>query len=222
MAIESKNLLVAVKAFSRANPLPIDSSSVWDSKLEADTYAKAANAYAGQVVTAKVDDKYKAFILQPSEAGYTLEAIGADPSALKQYVIVGIRPESAQQQGVIYIDNNVGYIWNGSNWVRVFSDFSTDIEDAKKRISSLETQIKNKANIASPNFTGSVTIENKPIATQEWVNALVGQLNNGVPGVVSTSSPLHPIIIRPDKCGGLLILVHTLVKNVNLGILLFV
>ena len=58
--------------------------SVWDSKLEADTYAKAANAYAGQVVTAKVDDKYKAFILQPSEAGYTLEAIGADPSALKQ------------------------------------------------------------------------------------------------------------------------------------------
>lgn len=190
MAIESKNLLVAVKAFSRANPLPIDSSSVWDSKLEADTYAKAANAYAGQVVTAKVDDKYKAFILQPSEAGYTLEAIGADPSALKQYVIVGTRPESAQQQGVIYIDNNVGYIWNGSNWVRVFSDFSTDIENAKKRISSLETQIKNKANIASPNFTGSVTIENKPIATQEWVNALVGQLNNGVPGVVSTSSPL--------------------------------
>ena len=190
MAIESKNLLVAVKAFSRANPLPIDSSSVWDSKLEADTYAKAANGYAGQVVTAKVDDKYKAFILQPSEAGYTLEAIGADPSALKQYVIVGTRPESAQQQGVIYIDNNVGYIWNGSKWVRVFSDFSTDIEDAKKRISSLETQIKNKANIASPNFTGSVTIENKPIATQEWVNALVGQLNNGVPGVVSTSSPL--------------------------------
>ena len=109
---------------------------------------------------------------------------------LNKYVIVGTRPESAQQQGVIYIDNNVGYIWNGSNWVRVFSDFSTDIEDAKKRISSLETQIKNKANIVSPNFTGSVTIENKPIATQEWVNALVGQLNNGVPGVVSTSSPL--------------------------------
>lgn len=55
MAIESKNLLVAVKAFSRANPLPIDSSSVWDSKLEADTYAKAANAYAGQVTTNKND-----------------------------------------------------------------------------------------------------------------------------------------------------------------------
>lgn len=190
MAIESKNLLVSVKSYARSTPLPIDASSVWDSKLEADTYAKAANAYAGQIVTVKIDEKYKAFVLQPSEAGYTLEAVGADPSALKQYVIIGTRPESGQQQGVIYIDNNIGYIWNGYDWVKVFSDFSTDIEDAKKRISNLETQIADKANIDSPNFTGSVTIEDKPVATQEWVNTLVGQLNNGIPGVVSSSSPL--------------------------------
>lgn len=34
MAIDSKNLLVAVKAFAPANPLPLDSRSLWGSQGE--------------------------------------------------------------------------------------------------------------------------------------------------------------------------------------------
>ena len=156
MAIDSKNLLVAVKAFAPANPLPLDSRSLQGSQGEAETYAKQPNAYAGQIITAKVNGKYKAFVLQGENGNCTLEAVGADPSALKQYVIVGTRPESGQQQGVIYIDTNVGYIWDGAKWVKVFEDVSTSITDFQKRITKLESDINLKANIANANFTGTV------------------------------------------------------------------
>ena len=156
MAIESKSLLVAVKAFSRGNPLPIDASMVWDSQAEAESYAKQPNAYSGQIITAKVGSKYKAFVLQGENGNCTIEPIGVDVSAVKQYVQVGTRPESGQEQGVIYIENNVGYIWNGSGWVKVFADVSTSIADFEKRIGKLETDISTKANIANPNFTGTV------------------------------------------------------------------
>ena len=92
MAIESKSLLVAVKAFSRGNPLPIDASMVWDSQAEAESYAKQPNAYSGQIITAKVGSKYKAFVLQGENGNCTIEPIGVDVSAVKQYVQVGTRP----------------------------------------------------------------------------------------------------------------------------------
>ena len=98
MAIESKNLLVAIKAFSPANPLPIDARSLWDSQAEAENYAKQANAYAGQIITAKVGDEYKPFILQGENGNCTIKPLGADPSQLKQYVVVGTRPESNQEE----------------------------------------------------------------------------------------------------------------------------
>lgn len=187
---DETKLIVQMKSLARTEPLPIDASSVWESKSEADIYAKNANAYGGQIVSALVDGKYKAFILQPSEAGYTLGTVGVDPLDLVQYVVIGPRPTTGQQQGVIYIDSNVGYIWNGSEWVKVFSDFSADVEDAKKRIGGLEAEIIKKANIESPNFTGFVTIEEKEVATQEWVNALIGQLHDGIPGILNSSHPL--------------------------------
>lgn len=190
MAIDSKNLLVAVKAFSRGNPFPIDASSVWETKSEADSYAQAANAYGGQIVTALVDDKYKAFVLQPSEAGYTLEPIGVDASSVKQYVIIGARPTSNQEEGVIYIDGDIGYRWDGNDWRKIFADFSAEIGDFESRIGTLEENIDLKAPLVNPAFTGSVTIGGKEAATQEWVNSLIGQLNNGVPGIVDADTPL--------------------------------
>lgn len=93
MAIESKNLLVAVKAFSPANPLPLDARSLWDTKAEAENYAKQANAYGGQIITAKVDGKFKPFILQGENGNCTIEPLGADPSTVKQYVVVGTSRE---------------------------------------------------------------------------------------------------------------------------------
>ena len=189
---ESNQGVTQLKVLFRANPLPVDSTEIWESLPEAQTYSQAANAYAGQTIKAKLEDgKYHQYILQPSDGGYQLEEVGANPSTLKQYVIVGTRPGSGQEQGIIYIDNNVGYIWNGSDWVKVFEDVSTDISDLEGRVGTLETDIDLKAPLANPTFTGTVTVEGNAVATQQWVNTLVGQLNNGVPGIVdSTDNPL--------------------------------
>lgn len=179
-----KELLTVVKSYSRANPLAIDSTALWGSQGEAETYAKQPNAYAGQIITAKVNGKYKAFVLQGENGNCTLEAVGADPSALKQYVIVGTRPESGQQQGVIYIDTNVGYIWDGAKWVKVFEDVSTSISDFQKRITKLESDINLKANIANANFTGTVKLEGKDLATKEYAESLVNAAKSEVPIVI--------------------------------------
>ena len=189
MAIESKNLLVAIKAFSPANPLPIDARSLWDSQAEAENYAKQANAYAGQIITAKVGDEYKPFILQGENGNCTIKPLGADPSQLKQYVVVGTRPESNQEEGVIYIDNNVGYIWNGSDWTKVFEDVSSSIADFEERIGKLETDITTKANIANPEFTGSVKLDGKELATKEYADAIVAAAKSEVPIVIDADHP---------------------------------
>lgn len=190
---ESNQMLVAVKAYTRGNPLALDASSVWDSQSEAQTYANSAIAYGGQIITAKMEDEnYKAFILNPSESGYTLSELGG-ASNVKQYVIVGTRPGSGQEEGIIYIDNNVGYIWNGTEWKKIFEDVSASIADFESRIGELETEIDLKAPLANPEFTGSVTIEGSVAATQEWVNNLIAQINNGTPGVVDgVDNPLPP------------------------------
>lgn len=187
----SNQMLVAVKAYTRGNPLALDASEVWDSLSEAQTYASSAIAYAGQTIKAKLEDgKYHQYILQPSDSGYTLEEVGGDPSSIKQYVIIGTRPGSGQEEGIIYIDNNIGYYWNGSDWVKIFEDVSSEITDFESRIGNLETDIDTKAPLANPTFTGTVTIEGNAVATQDWVNTLVGQLNNGVPGIVDgTDNP---------------------------------
>ena len=200
MNYESNQLLVAVKAYTRGNPLALDASSVWDSQLEAQTYANSAIAYGGQIISAKMEDgNYKAFILNPSDGGYTITPLGADASSVKQYVVIGTRPGSGQEQGVIYIENNIGYIWNGSGWQRIFSDVSTDIEDLKSRVLTLENDIDLKAPLANPTFTGTVTVEGNAVATQEWVNTLIGQLNNGVPGIVDNSE--NPLPANEYKAG---------------------
>lgn len=82
MAIESKNLLVWVKAMSRGKGLPLDASEVYETLAEAQTYAStSAIAYAGQIIKAKLDDgKYHIYILQPSTSGYTLEEVGSEGS----------------------------------------------------------------------------------------------------------------------------------------------
>lgn len=189
MAIESKDLLVAIKAFSRANALPLDASSVHGSQELANTYAKQANAYGGQIITAKVNGKFKAFVLQGENGNCTIEPIGADPSALKQYVIVGTRPESGQQQGTIYIDNNVGYIWDGLKWTKIFEDVSASITDFQKRITKLESDINLKANIANANFTGTLKLEGKDLATKEYAESLVNAAKSEVPIVIDGDHP---------------------------------
>lgn len=190
MAIESSKLLVSVKSYSRANPLPLDASSIWDTKSEAEAYAKQANAYGGQIVTAKVDGKFKAFVLQGESGAFTLESIGADQSELKQYVqVVDKRPESGQEQGVIYIEGTSGYVWTGSSWRKVFEDISSSVTDLQDRVGALETNIDLKANINNPEFTGTAKIEGKEIATKEYANSIVAAAKSETPIVIDTENP---------------------------------
>ena len=198
MAIESKNLLVAVKAFSPANPLPLDARTLWDSQAEAENYAKQANAYAGQIITAKVNGEYKPFILQGENGNCTIEPLAADPSTVKQYVVVGTRPVEHQEQGVIYIENNIGYIWDGADWKKVFEDVSASITDFEERIGKLETDISTKANLANPEFTGSAKLDGKDLATKEYADAIVAAAKTEVPIVIDDS---HPFPEQAYKAG---------------------
>ena len=140
MAYQTNQLLVAVKAFSRANPLPIDSTSVYDSLSEAQTYAQAANAYAGQLITVKEGDTYNAYILDGEAGSYSLSKVGVDASAVKNYVqVVTELPSTGQEQGVIYVNttDNKGYIYNGSDFTAIFED-TTDLASA---VEALETEV---------------------------------------------------------------------------------
>lgn len=195
---DETKLIVQIKSLARTEPMPLDASALWDSQAEAESYAKQPNAYSGQIITAKVGGKYKAFVLQGENGNCTIEPIGVDASAVKQYVQVGTRPESGQEQGVIYIENNVGYIWNGSGWIKVFADVSTSIADFEKRIGKLETDISTKANIANPNFTGTVKLEGKELATKEYADAIVTAAKTEVPIVIDGD---HPFPSEAYKAG---------------------
>lgn len=195
MAIDSKNLIVALKSQSRASALPLDASSVWDSKSEADNYAKQPNAYGGQIITVKADGKFKAFVLQGENGNCVLEPLGADPSTLKQYVVVGTRPEVGQEQGVIYIDGNAGYIWTGSAWKKIFEDVSTSITDFEKRIGKLEADMIPKLN---PEFSGTIKLDGKDVATKEYADSIVAAAKSEVPIVIDGE---HPFPAEAYKAG---------------------
>ena len=194
MAYQTNQLLVAVKAFSRANPLPIDSTSVYDSLSEAQTYAQAANAYAGQLITVKEGDAYKAYILDGEAGSYTLSKVGVDASAVKNYVqVVTELPSTGQEQGVIYVNttDNKGYIYDGSDFTAIFED-TTDLSST---VEALETEVDGKASLAGATFTGTVTLSADPqnnleAATKQYVDRLVAGINDFTVGVVDTDTPL--------------------------------
>lgn len=197
MAIESKNLLVWVKAMSRGQALPLDASEIHGTLAEAQEYAKSPIAYAGQTIKALQEDgKYHEYILQPSEAGYTLEEAGAvSPSDLKRYVVVDTKlPEAGQEQGVIYIETttNTGSIWDGAKWVKVFKDVDAEIKAIQSDITEVQASLLEKAPLANPAFTGAVTVDGETVAVKSYVDGLIAGLGEGitVPGVVDSSHPL--------------------------------
>ena len=194
MAIDSKNLLVWVKAMSRGQALPLDASEIYASLAEAQNYAStSAIAYAGQTVKAMTEDgKYHSYTLQPSEAGYTLEEIGAiKQSDIKQYVmIVDALPESGQEQGILYICDTTGSIWTGSTWKTVFHDVQTSLDAIGERIDGVVTDIATKAPIANPVFSGTVKIGEEEVAVKSYVDGLISNLVSSAPGIVDTDNAL--------------------------------
>lgn len=192
MAIDSKQLLVAIKSYARGNAIPLDSSEVYDTLAAAKEYASSATAYAGQTIKALVDGKYKSYVLQPSEAGYTLEEVGAvQQSDLKQYVqVVNELPKTGQEQGVIYIVGTVGQIWTGTAWKVVFKEVSSQVDQLSDKVTTIENTLKEKAPIASPAFTGKVTVNGDEVAAKSYVDGLINGLVSSAPGVVDSKNPL--------------------------------
>ena len=194
MAIESKNLLVWVKAMSRGQALPLDASEIYSTLAEAENYASnSAIAYAGQTIKAFTDDgKYHSYILQPSEAGYVLEEIGSsNESNLKQYVmVVEALPETGQIEGILYICNTDGYVWTGSAWRKVFWDVSSDVSAVSDRVTTLEGAIDTKAPIENPVFSGVVKVGEDEVALKSYVEGLFANLVSAEPGIVDSTNPL--------------------------------
>lgn len=196
MAIESKNLLVWVKAMSRGQALPLDASEIYTSLAEAQNYAStSAIAYAGQTVKAMTEDgKYHSYTLQPSEAGYVLEEIGAiKQSDLKQYVmVVDALPESGQEQGILYICDTTGSVWTGSAWKTVFHDVQTSLDAIGERIDDVETALDAKAPIENPVFSGTVKVGEDEVALKTYVDGLFANLEErcATPSVVDSANPI--------------------------------
>lgn len=196
MAIESKNLLVWVKAMSRGQALPLDASEIYSSLAEAQDYASnSAIAYPGQTVKALTDDgKYHTYVLQPSEAGYTLEEMGAvDSSDLKQYVmVVEELPASGQEQGILYINtsNDTGSIWTGSAWKEVIHDVQIDIDQLTEKVDAAEQALDTKAPLENPVFSGVVKVGEDEVALKSYVEGLFANLVSAEPGIVNSDNPL--------------------------------
>ena len=199
MAIESKNLVVAAKVYSRGIAAPLDASSVYTSLSEAQTYAQNPIAYAGQIITVLEDGKYVPYILDGNAGSYTLSKVGVDASAVKNYVqVVNQLPSSGQEQGVIYINttDSKGYIYNGSEFVVIFEDVTNEEgESLSEQLAAIETKFDEYARLDGATFTGTVTLAAEPTqdmeaATKHYVDALVAGLNDFTVGVVDSSTPL--------------------------------
>ena len=178
--IESKNLVVAVKAYSRSSNLPLDASSVYDTLGEAQSYAKNPIAYAGQIITVKEGDKYNAYILDGEAGTYTLSKVGVDASAVKNYVqVVSNLPEEGQEEFQV-----------------IFEDVTNEEgESLQEQLENLKTELAAKAPINNPVFTGTVTLaadptQNLEAATKQYVDRLVAGINDFTVGVVDSSTPL--------------------------------
>ena len=194
MAIESKNLLVWVKAMSRGQGLPLDASEIYSTLAEAENYAtNSAIAYGGQTIKALTEDgKYHSYVLQPSEAGYVLEEIGSVSSSdIKQYVmVVDALPETGQIEGVLYINNTDGYVWTGSAWRKVFWDVTSDVTAVSDRVTTLETSIDAKAPVENPVFSGVVKVGEEEVAVKSYVDGLFANLVSSAPGIVDSTNAI--------------------------------
>lgn len=196
MAIESKNLLVWVKAMSRGQALPLDASEVYSSLAEAQAYAESsAIAYPGQTIKALLEDgTYHSYVLQPSDSGYTLAEIGTVSSSdIVQYVqVVEALPESGQIEGILYINSvdSTGNIWIDGAWKQIFADMSAEFIYLDGQIDALGSEIDEKAPIANPVFSGTVKVGEDEVALKTYVDSLFANLVSGVPKVVDSENPI--------------------------------
>ena len=218
--IESKNLLVWVKAMSRGKNLPLDASEVYDSLAAAETYAgSSAIAYPGQTIKALHEDgTYHSYVLQPSESGYTLSEVGAlKASDLTQYVqVVDELPTTGYEEGIIYLVNKypitddpsaepgvvgvnvayVGWVRIDNEWVKVFDhdDYAEDISLINDHLNNIQNvDLPSKAPIYNPVFTGTVKVGTEEVAVKSYVDGLISNLESRTPVVLTNSIYLDKV-----------------------------
>ena len=141
-------------AFVRPDNTPMyimsGENTSFKSLTEARTYAQSNQAaYGGQVISVMENGTYNLYILQPLGSSFTLNRVD------EKNIIVGTRPTENPKLDTIYIEDFKGYIWNGSDWIKIFEDAS------------------GKADLESPNFTGTPTINGEKIATEKWVKETI-------------------------------------------------
>lgn len=198
MAIDSTKLLVAVKAYARGNALPLDASEVQDSLEAAQAYAKSATAYAGQTVKALVNGKYETYVLNGKAGAYTLDKVGVDASAVKNYVQVldNLPSTGDAEQGVIYIVGKKGFIFDSSTFRTVFEDVTTsEGKSLADQLGDINTKFAQYAPLAGATFTGEVVLAADPTknlgaVTKQYVDRLIANLQSSAPGVVDADNPL--------------------------------
>lgn len=188
MAIESKDLLVAIKAYSRNSALPLDASEVHDSLEAAQSYAATPTAYAGQTIKALVNGEYVSYVLQPDGGNsLTLQKVGIDTSEVKNYVqVVDALPVTGQEQGVVYIDTTAdkGYIWNGSVWKQIFEQvdgLGTTIEDHSSRLTEIEGKLE------ALQGTGEGSVEKALEDAKAYSDAVKGELQTSIDAKANAS-----------------------------------
>ena len=143
MTIETKNLLTVIKAYARANKLPLDSTEIWDSFAEAQDYLNNPVAYAGQTIKIKNNGQYKMYIIQEDGDSLVLQEISAQAKT-KQFVqIVNELPQNGQEEGVLYLNklDKTGSFWNGSAYETIIPNASEKIESRIGEIPS-DTTVK--------------------------------------------------------------------------------
>lgn len=176
MAIESKDLLVQLKAFARAGALPLDATEVQENKAAAEAYIRTPNAYAGQTLKVLEGGKYISYVIDGTPGNLTLSKVGVDQSQLKQFVkIVDALPEEGQEQGVIYINSTdrKGSIWNGSDWVTVFDE--AELEKVSEKVTTLESIVAGKADKATTLEGYGITDSMTAIQINEAINSAIGR-----------------------------------------------
>lgn len=148
MAIESKDLLVSIKSYSRAEALPLDASEIQDSLEAAQNYAASPTAYAGQTIKALVNGKYLTYVLQPDgDNKLKLVKDGADAVNVKDYVqVVATLPQVGQEQGVVYVNtaDHKGYIWNGSAFQQIFEQvdgLGDTVQETTEKVKAVEDKL---------------------------------------------------------------------------------
>lgn len=167
MAIDSKNLLVAIKAYSRANPLPLDASEVHDSLAAAQEYAASAKAYPGQTIKVLQNGVYETYVLNPSENGLGLTlgqvSSGSTVEAKNCVQVVEELPTSGQEQGVIYITPDLkGQIWVGSTWKTIFEEIElSDVNEAVETLTEEVTNIQELVDVLSADVSVEGSVDYK-------------------------------------------------------------